>query len=312
MSLRDKIDDSACGWNSAAEATSGTRTIASQHAWFNGKITAREVSAPSVASNSFHLGTGVFDGLMAYWNRDHYYIHRGEEHLARFREGAARLGMPLRWSVDELLSGIQAVLELEPHGTQYVRPIAFRGAPELWVTGNEGKPADVSIFTVKVGRDVDELMTCQLSPIERTSSRSIPPQTKVSGAYVNSFLARKTAELAGFQDGLMLDREGRVAEASAANFFAILDDRLLSPALNADIFPGVTRQVVLELAEQAGVEHEEIELLPADLRRIDAAFLCSTLMEIRGLSRIGDVALGSAENEVYRTIVASFRSLTHQ
>jgi branched-chain amino acid aminotransferase len=287
-------------------------TKASEYAWSNGEIAPRENGAPSVASISFHLGTGVFDGLMAYWNRDHYYIHRGEQHMARFRDGAARMGMPIRWSVDELMAGLRALLDLEPKETQYVRPIAFRGAPELWVTGSEGKPVDVSMFTVKVGRDNDAPLTCQISPVERVSCRSIPQQIKVSGAYVNSFHARKTAELAGFQDGLMFDREGRVAEASAANFFAIVGRRLLTPPKNPDIFPGVTRQVLLELAEEEGIEHEEADLRAADLPKIDGAFLCSTLMEIRALSRLGDLPLATEENDIYRAIVAAFRRLTHQ
>lgn len=287
-------------------------TKASEYAWSNGSISPRESGAPSIASISFHLGTGVFDGLMAYWNRDHYYIHRGEQHMQRFRDGAARMGMPIPWSVDELMTGLRALLDLEPKETQYVRPIAFRGAPELWVTGSEGKPVDVSMFTVKVGRDNDTPLTCQLSPVERVSSRAIPQQIKVSGAYVNSFHARKTAELAGFQDGLMFDREGRVAEASAANFFAIAGRRLLTPPKNPDIFPGVTRQVLLELAEQEGIEHEEVDLRAADLQKIDGAFLCSTLMEIRALSRLGDLPLATEGNDIYRAIVAAFRRLTHQ
>lgn len=287
-------------------------TRASEFAWSNGAITPRESGAPSVASISFHLGTGVFDGLMAYWNRDHYYIHRGEQHMVRFREGAARMGMPIPWSVDQLMSGIEALLAREPNETQYIRPIAFRGAPELWVTGAEGRPVDVSIFTVKVGRDTNDLLSCQISPVERVSSRSIPQQTKVSGAYVNSFHARKSAELAGFQDGLMLDREGRVAEASAANFFAILGGRLLTPKLHTDVFPGITRQVILELAKQVGIDCEEVDLRAEDLRRIDGAFLCSTLMEIRGLSRLGETRLPTQEHDIYRTIVESFRAMTHQ
>ena len=75
----------------------------SRHAWYNGEIVNREQGAPSVASASFHLGTSVFDGIMAYWNRDHYYIHRGEEHLARFRRGAELMGLAFAWSVEEML-----------------------------------------------------------------------------------------------------------------------------------------------------------------------------------------------------------------
>lgn len=287
-------------------------TRASQHAWFNGELTNREAGAPSIASINFHLGTSVFDGLMAYWNRDHYYLHRAEAHLARFHDGAARLGLSFPWTVEQMLSGIEALLASEPAGTQYVRPIAYRRAPELWVTGSEGRAVDVSIFTVRTQRDADRPVSCHISPVERISSRSIPAQTKVSGAYVNSHYARRTAEQCGFQDGIMLDRNGCVAEASAANFFAVEGDRLITPKLTPDVFPGVTRQVVLEQARSIGIEAAERELRPADLQRLDGAFLCSTLMEIRAIDRIGDISLQSGESLVFRRIVESFRAMTHQ
>lgn len=287
-------------------------TNTSTHAWFNGEIAPRETGAPSVASLSFHLGTGVFDGLMAYWNEDHYYCHRAEEHLARFKQGARRMGLEIPWSVQQLLAGVHALLDAEPHGTQYVRPIAYRRAPELWVTGSEGRPVDVSMFTVRVNREIDTPLTCHISPIERISGRAIPAQTKVSGAYVNSFNARRTAEQSGYQDGLMLDREGRLTEASAANFFAIRGDVLLTPPLNTDVFPGITRQVLLELSSSAGIECQQVDLRPKDLRRIDGAFLCSTLMEIRPVSRIGERELPTVEHAAYRSIVQEFRTLTRQ
>jgi branched-chain amino acid aminotransferase len=287
-------------------------TDASIHAWFNGEITAREAGAPSIASISLHLGTGVFDGLMAYWNDGCYYLHRAREHLERFREGAARMGLQIPWTPPQLLAGIEALLAHEAPGTQYVRPIAYRRAPELWVTGSLDRPVDVSIFTVRVGRDCDQLLDCHVSSVERISSRAIPQHTKVSGAYVNSFNARWTAERAGFHDGIMLDREGRVAEASAANVFVILGDRLLTPPLNPDVFPGITRQVVLEIAAQAGIDAQERDLRAHDLRGISGAFLCSTLMEVRGIASLDRVPLGTAGHPAYRAVVRSFREVTHQ
>jgi branched-chain amino acid aminotransferase len=255
-------------------------THASTHCWSNGEIKDREQGAPSVASISFHLGTGVFDGIMAYWNRDHYYIHRAEDHLVRFRQGAAAMGLVVPWSVEDLHAGIVELLKHEPQGTQYIRPIAFRGGPELWVTGSEGRPVDVSIFTVRTAthRDLDDPIHCELSCIERISSRSIPRQIKVSGAYVNSFHARRTAEKSGAQDGLMFDRDGHLAEASAANVFVIAGDRLLTPSLKPDVFPGITRKVVIELARDNGMQTTEAELTRSDLIRgqapaIDGAFL---------------------------------------
>jgi len=282
--------------------------------WCNGDIRSREEGAPSVASISFHLGTSVFDGLMAYWNVDHYYLHRAEDHLVRFRIGAARMGLTFNWSVDEMLAGIERLLQLEPKGTQYIRPIAFRGGPELWVTGAEGRPVDVTIFSVRTEahRDLDSPITCHLSPIERISSRAIPGHTKVSGAYVNSFLARRTAENAGFDDGLMFDREGRLTEASAANVFIIHGDKIITPPLNPDVFPGITREVILDLAKAREIETSVRDLSMDDLHGIDGAFLCSTLMEIRGMSRLGDRPLETFELPAFKALVDGFRTLTHQ
>lgn len=289
-------------------------THASTHCWCNGEIKDREEGAPSVASISFHLGTGVFDGIMAYWNRDHYYIHRVDEHLVRFRQGAACMGLVFSWSVEELLAGITELLKREPEGTQYIRPIAFRGGPELWVTGAEGRPVDVSIFTVRTDthRDLDEPIICELSSVERISSRSIPGQIKVSGAYVNSFFARKTAEKSGAHDGLMFDREGHLTEASAANVFLIVGDRLITPRLKPDVFPGITRKVFLEIARGQGMDTHEAELRREDLAGIDGAFVCSTLMEIRAISKLGERPLPTVESPVYKTLVTDFRTLTHQ
>jgi len=289
-------------------------TLVSRFAWHNGEIKEREAGAPSVASNSFHLGLGVFDGMMAYWNRDHYYIHYGEEHLIRLRRGAACMGLTFAWSVEEMMAGIQRLLELEPKGTQYVRPIAFRGSPELWVTGSAGSTVDVSIFTVRTEgqRDIDEPITCEISSIERISSRSIPAQVKVSGAYVNSFFARMTAERSGFNDGIMFDREGRLAEASAANVFLIVGETLRTPPLNPDVFPGITRQVLLQIAGAQGIEVSEADIKQGDLAAIDGAFLCSTLMEIRAISRLGARPLPTIELPIYKTLVSAFRNITHQ
>lgn len=289
-------------------------THASTHCWSNGQIKDREQGAPSVASISFHLGTGVFDGIMAYWNRDHYYIHRAEDHLIRFRQGSACMGLVVPWSVEELLAGIVELLKHEPQGTQYIRPIAFRGGPELWVTGSEGRPVDVSIFTVRTEthRDLDAPIHCELSSVERISSRSIPRQIKVSGAYVNSFFARKTAEKSGAHDGLMFDRDGHLTEASAANVFLIVGDRLVTPRLKPDVFPGITRQVFLELARDNGLETSEAELRREDMAAIDGAFVCSTLMEIRAISQLDHRHLPTIELPPYKTLVNAFRTLTHQ
>jgi branched-chain amino acid aminotransferase len=138
-------------------------TYASAHSWCKGDIVEREKAAPSVASISFHLGTGVFDGMMAYWNGDHYHILRAEEVFAPLSSRLCPQGLVVPWSIERLLEGTHCLLELEPGGTQYIRPIALGGGPELWVTGSEGPPVDVSVFTVRTDAhdNLDEPITCE-------------------------------------------------------------------------------------------------------------------------------------------------------
>jgi branched-chain amino acid aminotransferase len=283
----------------------------SKHSWFNGVVTNLEAGAPSIASINFHLGTGVFDGLMAYWNTDHYYLHHDVEHFDRFVTGAERMGLHFEWTAEELIEGVQQLLSRERARTYYIRPIAYRKAAELWVTGNAGKPVDVSIFAVPVNREIGKPVTCHVSPVERISSLSIPGQTKVSGAYVNSFYARQQAEARGFQDGIMLDRRGLVAEASAANIFIIKDGVLATPKLGSDVFPGITRDVVIKLASQAGVPISEKDISKDELLSCDGAFLCSTLMELRPISNLEGRQLDTSL-DVFQEILNRFGELTGQ
>ena len=223
-------------------------------------------------------------------------------------------GPDFPWSVEELLAGIMELLKHEPERTQYIRPIAFRGAPELWITGSEGRPADVSIFTVRTDqhRDLDAPISCELSSVERISSRSIPRQIKVSGAYVNSFLARRTAEKSGADDGLMFDRDGHLTEASAANVFLISATASITPRIKVDVFPGITREVVSEIARDKGNGRAGSRATARGSRRHGWCVLCSTLMEIRAMSKLGARPLATVELPIYKTVVTAFRTLTHQ
>jgi branched-chain amino acid aminotransferase len=110
----------------------------------------------------------------------------------------------------------------------------------------------------------------------------------------------------------MFDREGHLTEASAANVFLIRGDRLITPRLKPDVFPGITRTVVLEIARENGIDAAEIEARREDLTGIDGAFVCSTLMEMRPLSKLGEASLPTRDLPLYKALVASFRTLTHQ
>jgi branched-chain amino acid aminotransferase len=282
-----------------------------RHVWLNGEIRDARDASPSIASISLNIGTSVFDGMIAYWNEDHYNVFRAHDHLERLRVGAERMSLRLRWTTEDLLQGIERLLAVVPPRTYYIRPLVLRAGPELFITGADALPADLCIYAVLVGRDNDNPLQCCLSTFERVSSRSMPTHCKVSGIYVNCYLTRKEAEQRGFDDGLMLDRFGRVTEASAANVFFIRGERLITPEVSPEFLPGITRRVVLEIAERKGIAVEERVVLPREFADFDGAFLCATLMEIRALSRIENAEYDTMRHPLFREVLHEFRALTH-
>ena len=118
--------------------------------------------------------------------------------------------------------------------------------------------------------------------------------------------------MAGFDEGIMLDSEGRVCEASAANILFVRSGELITPALTPEVFPGITRSLVLELAAEMGCRIEECSIQPSDLGSFEAAFLASTLMELKPLREISHHSYSSSSNPLFREILDRFRSITHQ
>lgn len=282
-----------------------------RHVWLNGNIRDARDASPSIASISLNIGTGVFDGMIAYWNEDHYNVFRAQEHLERLRVGAQRMSLHIPWTTGELLQGIHQLLDVVPPRTYYVRPLVLRAGPELFITKADALAVDVCIYAVLVDRDNDDSLKCSLSTLERVSSRSMPTHCKVCGVYVNSYLTRKEAEQRGFDDGLMLDRYGRVTEASAANVFFISGERLITPEVSPEFLPGITRKVVLEIAQRRGITVAERVVWPQEFAEFDGAFLCATLMEIRPLSRIENFEYATAQHPLFRQVLNDFRALTH-
>jgi branched-chain amino acid aminotransferase len=283
-----------------------------RHCWHNGRVVEHGSASPSIASVTFHTGTGVFDGLMAYWNRDHYYLHEGEAHFERLHCGATNMGMHVPWTTAQLIQATHDVLKGEPPRTYYIRPVVYRSAPELWFSAAESHPVDVSIFGIPVARGVRDSVDCEISPIERVSSRAMPVKWKICGLYVNSYLARRSANAHGLKDGIMVDRNGRIAEASASNVFFIDDDKLVTPPLNEDVFPGITRQLIFEICRKLDIVCTERNIFPSEVGTMQAAFLCSTLSELKPVSRLDGNSYDSANHAAFRAIATAYDALTAQ
>ena len=279
-------------------------------AWHNGKLVEREQAAPSIVSHSLHLGIGVFDGIIAYWNGDRYYIHRLEAHLDRLRNGSTKMGLAFSWSNEDLKSGLLALLDEIPAQTYYIRPIAYRAGAYFHI--NAEMPVDVTILAVTIARDVVKPLTCHISPFERVSGNAIPVTWKICGTYVNSYLSRRTAELNGFNDGIMLDQQGRITEASAANILLLQKDKVITPTLTENIFPGITRATLLDIAQSLDIEVIERDIHPQELENFDGAFLAATMMELKPLISIDSHQYDSVNHTLFQKFLKEFQEITHQ
>jgi branched-chain amino acid aminotransferase len=221
------------------------------------------------------------------------------------------MDLPFAWDLEQLETGIRALLDSCPSRTHYIRPIAFRGAPEIMLVASRELAVNVCIFAVEVERDETAPMRGTIVPVERVSSRAIPVAWKVCGSYANSFLAQRKAFERGFDVGVLLDGAGRLAEAATSNIFLIDGDTLVTPSIEADVFPGITRRSVLEIAARIGVEAVERPVDPHELARCDGAFLASTMLELRPFSAIDDVQMASAEHPLFQRVRAEFDAATH-
>lgn len=285
-------------------------TEISQALWLDGRLVTGAAADPSVASGSLHLGVAVFDGLMAYWNGDRWNLHCGLDHMRRFRTGSDRMDLVTRWSAEQLVDAVHELLATLPRRTHYIRPISYRAGPEVFFEVG-ADTTSVCIFAVPVGRDDDRPVSCALSDVVRVDHHAIPATWKVAGAYVNSYLCEQRAQAAGFDTGLMLDRHGRIAEASRSNVLFVGDDVVVTPRLDGDVFPGITRALLLDLAATRGVEVQERDIYPDELSSFDAAVVCGTLSEVRPIGRIGSRDLRSVTHPLVGRLVADFRDVTH-
>src|ERR671933_2102486 len=218
----------------------------------------------SPATNALNYGTGVFEGIRAYWNerRGTLQVLKLREHYERFEKSCRMLRIETGHSVDELCEGTLEILRRNaPHEDTYIRPLAYKSAASVGV--KLAVDEELSIFTVPMGNYVELTgLRCCVSSWRRTPDTAIPARGKLTGSYINTALAVDEAQRAGFDDAIFLTQDGHVSEASAANIFLVRKDGIVTPPVTADILEGITRDAVMELAER------ELDL-PVDKRDID-------------------------------------------
>ncbi len=256
-----------------------------EYAFFEGKIVTVDEANINIKTNSFHYGTAVFEGIRAYWNEEEQqlYILFAKEHYERLLKNAKAMFMELPYTAQDLVEITKEILrKSQIRQDVYIRPIAY--FKDLALTPKLiGFTPDIAIYTYNFGRylDTSKGIKVKVSSWRRNDDNSIPSRWKVAGAYVNSALAKTEALLAGYDEALMLNQHGFIAEGSGENLFIIRNGKAITPSYSEHILEGITRRaVIMLLRKEFAIEVEERAIARSELYVADEVFMTGTAAEI--------------------------------
>ena len=263
--------------------------------WMNGELVDWADAKIHVLTHTLHYGMGVFEGIRAYETADGPAIFRLTEHIERLHRSARILGMPMPYSVEELIDATKATVASTGLDSCYIRPIAYYGYGEM---GLNTLPCsvDVSIacwpWGAYLGEDaVEKGIKLKTSSWTRHDHNTMPPAAKTTGNYVNSSLAKVEALRAGYDEAVMLAPNGLIAECSGENLFVARHGKLLTPPLSAGALEGITQNTVMTIAHDLGFEAVTDNLARSDLYIADEAFVVGTAAEVSSVNSVDDRAI---------------------
>ncbi|EMR02045.1 branched-chain amino acid transaminase [Cesiribacter andamanensis] len=255
-------------------------------AYIDGDFIKADGAQSTLYSQSLHYGYAVFEGIRAYNTPQGPRVFKAREHYERLHYSCQAIGLPLHQSVAEL-TGITYQL-LERNGLQdaYIRPLVFAAEPHMGLT----TPASSSLFMAAWawGKYLgDKSLRLLVSPYQRPNPKAVPLEAKVAGHYVNSIIASSHAKAQGYDEALLLDGEGFVAEGPGANFFFEKGGELYT-APAGSILRGITRNTIVELAREAGIRVREEFFTPDALKEATGAFMTGTAVEVVGVASVNE------------------------
>lgn len=253
--------------------------------FIDGKWIKAKDATTNLYSQTLHYGAGVFEGIRSYKTEDGTKIFKAKEHYERLHYSAKKMNIFLKYSVEELINLTEILLEKNGLEDAYIRPLVFLGENMSLSSTNKVHVVLCAWHWEKYLGD-EQLRLCT-SSFQRPNPKSCFVEAKVTGHYTNSILATNEAKLKGFDEALMLDINGFVAEGPGANFFYEKDGKLYTPTLG-NILPGITRQTIFELCKELGFELVEKESLPEEVYNADGAFFTGTAAEVAGIKSIDD------------------------
>jgi branched-chain amino acid aminotransferase len=263
--------------------------------WFNGELIPWDDANIHILTHSLHYGMGVFEGIRAYETEDGPGVFRLTDHMRRLQQSAQIMMMELPYSLDEMVRAVKETVASTGLGSCYIRPIAYYGYGEM---GLNTLPCSIDMaiacwpWGAYLGDDaVTKGVRMKISSWARHDHNIMPPSAKTTGNYVNSSLAKVEALKAGYDEAILLNRGGFVAECTGENIFCSRHGKLITPPVSSGALEGITQDTVMTIARDLGFETVLGDLSRSDLYIADELFVCGTAAEVSAVNSVDDRVL---------------------
>ncbi len=282
--------------------------------WMNGKLVPFKDAKVHVLTHALHYSTSIFEGIRCYNTPNGSAVFRLSEHIDRFFKSSKLYSMKMPYSKKEISKAILKTVKTSGLKECYIRPIAYYGYGTMGLTPT-GNKVDVSIACWEWAMGESKAgkfsgAKCKVSSWIKIDSRSQPMQAKAAANYSNAALARVEALENGYDEAIMLNLNGKVAEGSAENIFIVKDDIIQTPPLSAGGLEGITRDSVIQIIEENGGFVIERDLERDDLYGADEIFMTGTAAEVKSVTQIDKVKIGNAKmGKITKALQKSFKDV---
>ncbi len=284
--------------------------------WMNGKFVPWEKANVHVLTHTLHYGMGVFEGIRCYKTAKGPAVFRLNDHMKRLENSAKLVGMKMPYSVERLVNATKKTIRENEIEECYIRPIAYYGYGVMGLNP-KGSPVDMAIAVWPWGTYLGEEglkrgIRAKISPWRRIHTSILPPQAKVVANYANSILAKVDALDSGYDEAILLNIDGYVAEGPGENIFIVKRGKLITPRISSGALEGITRDSVMEIARDERIKLEDRNFKPAELYAADEAFFTGTAAEVTPIrevdgKRIGDGKRGAITEKLQRIFFNAVR-----
>ncbi len=279
--------------------------------WLNGKLVDWDEAKIHVLTHALHYGTAVFEGMRCYKTDRGPAVFRLNDHIGRLVNSAKVYLMDLRYSPEEMAAAIKSTVKANGFDECYIRPIAYYGYGEMGVNPLPNK-VDFAVAAWRwgtyLGKDGKEKgVRCNVSSWRRINALTLPPQAKASANYANAALAKIEALKAGYDEAILLNTNGLVSEGTGENIFRVERGILSTPPTGtAGILRGITRDSVIQIASDVGIECKQAEISREELYTSDELFFSGTAAEITPIREVDGRKIGNGEYPVTRKFQAAY------